>query len=71
MPTFIAVQCSHGHCDQVVKRGKAARRTQCDLCQNQACATDSFLLDYHNRGGSPAVKALIIDGSCWIRESWG
>ena len=63
MPTFIAVQCPHCHCDQVVKRGKTARGTQRYLCQNQACATDSFLLDYHNRGGSPEVKELIIDMS--------
>ena len=61
MPTFIAVQCPHCHCDQVVKRGKTARGTQRYLCQNQACATGSFLLDYHNRGCSPEVKELIID----------
>jgi IS1 family transposase/transposase-like protein len=63
MPTFIAVQCPHCHCDQVVKRGKTARGTQRYLYQNQACATDSFLLDYHNRGYSPEVKELIIDMS--------
>jgi transposase-like protein len=63
MPTFIAVQCPHCHRDQVVKRGKSARGTQRYLCQNQACATGSFLLDYRNRGGLPEVKELIIDMS--------
>jgi len=63
MPTFIAVQCPHCHRDQVVKRGKTARGTQRYLCQNKACASGSFLLDYRNRGCLPEVKALIIDMS--------
>jgi transposase-like protein len=63
MPTFIAVPCPHCHQDQVVKRGKTACGTQRYLCQNQACATDSFLLDYRNRGCLPEVKDLIIDMS--------
>jgi transposase-like protein len=63
MPTFIAVQCPHCHRDQVVKRGKTARGTQRYLCQNKACATGSFLLDYRNRGCLPEVKALIVDMS--------
>ena len=63
MPTFIAVQCPHCHCDQVVKRGKTASGTQRYLCQNKACATGSFLLDYRNRGCLPEVKELIIDMS--------
>ena len=63
MPTFIAVQCPHCHRDQVVKRGKTARGTQRYLCQNKACTTGSFLLDYHNRGYLPEVKELIIDMS--------
>jgi transposase-like protein len=61
MPTCIAVQCPHCHRDHVVKRGKTARGTQRYLCQNTACATGSFLLDSHNRGCLPAVKARIID----------
>src|SRR5919106_2442498 len=63
MPTFIAVQCLHCHRDQVVKRGKTSRGTQRYLCQNKACATGSFLLDYRNRGRVPEVKELIIDMS--------
>jgi IS1 family transposase/transposase-like protein len=63
MPTFIAVRCPHCHSDQIIKRGKTARRTQRYLCQNQACATGSFLLDYRNRGCLPEVKVLIIDMS--------
>jgi transposase-like protein len=63
MTTFIAVQCLHCHSDQIVKRGKTARGTQRYLFRNQACATDSFLLDYRNRGCLPEVKQLIIDMS--------
>ena len=54
--TFIAVQCPHCHSEQVVKRGKTRRGTQRYLCQNTACATESFLLVYRNRGCLPAVK---------------
>jgi transposase-like protein len=63
MPTFIAIQCPHCHCDQVVKRGKTARGTQRYLCQNQVYTSDSFLLDYRNRGCLPEVKELVIDMS--------
>ena len=63
MPTCLAVRCLHCHSDQVVKRGKTARGTQRYLCQNGACATDSFLLDYRNRGCMPEVKQLIINMS--------
>jgi transposase-like protein len=63
MTTFIAVQCLHCHSDQIVKRGKTARGTQRYLCRNQACATDSFLLNYRNRGCLPEVKQLISDMS--------
>ena len=54
--TFIAVRCPHCHSEQVVKRGKTRRGTQRYLCQNTACATESFLLVYRNRGCLPAVK---------------
>jgi transposase-like protein len=63
MPTFISVRCPHCQSDQIVKRGKTARGTQRYLCQNQACATDSFLLDYRNRGCLSEVKELIVDMS--------
>ena len=63
MPTFIAVRCPNCQSDQIVKRGKTACRTQRYVCQNQACTTDSFLLDYRNRGWLPEVKELIIDMS--------
>ena len=63
MTTCIAVRCPHCHSNQVVKRGKTARGTQRYLCQNQECTTDSFLLDYRNRGWLPEVKQLIIDMS--------
>jgi insertion element IS1 protein InsB len=59
--TFIAVQCPHCHSEQIVKRGKTRRGTQRYLCQNMACATGSFLLDYPNRGCLPEVKHTIID----------
>jgi len=59
--TFIAVRCPHCQSDQIVKRGKTARGTQCYLCQNTRCTQGSFLLDYGTRGGLPEVKQTIID----------
>src|SRR5712671_848072 len=32
-------------------------------CQNTACTTGSFLLDYRNRGCLPEVKQTVIDMS--------
>jgi transposase-like protein len=61
--TFIAVRCPHCHSEQVVKRGKTRRGTQRYLCQNPACAAESFLLVYRNRGCLPEVKHMIIDMS--------
>ena len=61
--TFIAVRCLHCHSEQIVKRGKTRRGTQRYLCQNTACTTGSFLLDYCNRGCLPEVKQTIIDMS--------
>ena len=63
MTTFIAVRCLDCHRDHVVKRGKTARGTQRYLCQNKECTTDSFLLDYRNRGWLPEVKQRIIEMS--------
>ena len=63
MPTLIAVRCPNCQSDHIVKRGKTARSSQRYLCQNQACTTGSFLLDYRNRGCLPEVKELIIDMS--------
>ena len=42
--TCIAVQCPHGHSEQIVKRGKTARGTQRDWCHNIMCPAGSFLL---------------------------
>ena len=61
--TCIAVQCPHGHNEQIVKRGKTARGPQGSLCQNIMCLAGSFLLDYRNRGYVPEVKRTIIDMS--------
>src|SRR4029077_7734567 len=61
--TFIAVRCLHCHSEQIVKRGKTRRGTQRYLCQNPACVTGRFLLDYRNRGCLPEVKKPIIDMS--------
>ena len=57
---FIAVQCPHCRSDQIVKRGKTDCGTQRYLCQNAACATGSFLLDYRYQGRLPGVKHQII-----------
>ena len=61
--TFIAVRCPHCQSEQIVKRGKTRRGTQRYLCQNTACTTGSFLLDYRNRGCLPEVKQTIVDMS--------
>ena len=61
--TFIVVRCPHCQSEQIVKRGKTARGTQCYLCQNTRCATGSFLLDYRNRGCLAEAKQQIIDMS--------
>ena len=42
--TCIAVRCPHCQSTQSVKRGKTARGTQRDLCQNTRCAQGSCLL---------------------------
>jgi hypothetical protein len=56
MPTLIAVRCPHCQSDQIVKRSKTSRGNQRYLCQNKACTTGSFLLDYRNRGRLSKVK---------------
>src|SRR3989441_11118018 len=61
--TFITVCCPHCQSEQIVKRGKTRRGTQRYLCQNTACTTGSFLLDYRNRGCLPEVKHTIVDMS--------
>jgi insertion element IS1 protein InsB len=61
--TFVTVHCPHCDSAQIVKRGKTRRGTQRYLCQNTACITGSFLLDYRNRGCLPEVKQQIIDMS--------
>jgi len=61
--TFVTVHCPHCDSEQIVKRGKTRRGTQRYLCQNTACITGSFLLDYRNRGCLPEVKQQIIDMS--------
>src|SRR5262245_60683467 len=67
--TFIAVQCPHCLRKPIVKRGKTRCGTQRYLCQNTACVTGSFLLDYRNRGCVPEVKHTIIDMSLNARGS--
>jgi transposase-like protein len=61
--TFISVRCPYCHSDQIVKRGKTRRGTQCYLCQNTACPPQSFLLEYRYQGRLPEVKQQIIDMS--------
>src|SRR4029434_9659617 len=59
--TFVTVHCPHCDSELIVKRGKTRRGTQRYLCQNTACITGSFLLDYRNRGCLPEVKQTIVD----------
>jgi len=43
---LIPVLCPHCASDQVVKRGKTENGKQRYRCQNKACATKTFILDY-------------------------
>ena len=61
--TFISVRCPYCHSDQIVKRGTTRRGTQRYLCQNTACPSQSFLLEYSYQGRLPEVKQQIIDMS--------
>jgi insertion element IS1 protein InsB len=61
--TFISVRCPYCHSDQIVKRGTTRRGTQRYLCQNTACPSPSFLLEYSYQGRLPEVKPQIIDMS--------
>ena len=61
--TFISVRCPYCHSDQSVKRGTTRRGTQRYLCQNTACPSPSFLLEYSYQGRLPEVKQQIIDMS--------
>jgi transposase-like protein len=64
--TFVTVHCPHCDSEQIVKRGKTRRGTQRYLCQNTACVTGSFLLDYRNRGCLPEVKQQMVVFQTWI-----
>ena len=55
------VRCPSCESDAVVKWGKTDRGQQRYLCQNAACSSRTFLLEYTNRGYLPAVKRQIID----------
>ena len=58
--TFISVRCPYCHSDQIVKRGTTRRGTQRYLCQNTACPSQSFLLEYSYLGRLPEVQQQII-----------
>ncbi len=58
---LIPILCPHCESDQVVKRGKTENGKQRYLCQNKACATKTFILDYSYNGRLPEVKKKIID----------
>ncbi len=69
---LIPVHCPHCDSDQVVKRGKTSNGKQRYLCQNQACAHQTFLLDYDHRARLPEVKRQIVDmalNSSGIRDT--
>ena len=56
----ISVRCPYCHSEQIVKRGTTRRGTQRYLCQNTACPSPSFLLEYRYQGRLPEVKQQII-----------
>jgi insertion element IS1 protein InsB len=60
---LIPVICPHCESDQVVKRGKTGEGKQRYRCQNESCATKTFILDYSYNGYWPEVKKKIIDMS--------
>jgi len=60
---LIPVLCPYCASDQVVKRGKTENGKQRYRCQNKACATKTFILDYSYPGYLPEVKKQIIDMS--------
>ncbi len=60
---LIPVLCPHCESDQIVKRGKTENGKQRYLCQNKACNTKTFILDYSYNGYLPEVKKKIIDMS--------
>lgn len=60
MTTFILVRCLHCCSDHIIKRSKTASGTQRYLCQNAECATNSFLLDYRNRGCLPQILPHLV-----------
>ncbi len=58
--TFIAVRCPRCQSDQIVKRGKTARRTQRYLCQNTLWSKGSFLPDCCNRDSYKGTLSYLI-----------
>src|SRR5215510_4310184 len=61
--TCISVRCPYCHSEQIVKRGTTRRETQRYLCQNTACPSPSFRLEYRYQGRLPEVKQQSIDMS--------
>ena len=50
--------CGH---DKISRRGKTENGKQRYLCQNSACSTKTFILDYEYNGYLPEVKEKIVD----------
>jgi transposase-like protein len=57
----VPVYCPQCDSDHVVKRGKTDVGKQRYLCQNDACAQRTFILEYCYRGRLPEVKRQIVD----------
>lgn len=57
----IAVCCPRCGSEGVIKRGKTDRGSQRYLCQNEACAQSSFLLDYRYQGYRLEIKRQVVD----------
>jgi len=57
----ISICCPHCGSSQVSKRGKTEQGKQRYICLNQACSTNTFILEHSYNGNKPEVKKKIID----------
>ena len=61
MTCYQKVHCPSCKSDHIVKSGHTHQGTQRCLCQEDDCATKTFLLDYRYNAYKPEVKKKLID----------
>lgn len=57
----VAVQCPECGSPEVVKYGRQANGQQRYRCNNSKCERTIILLQYHDQGRVPEVKAQMVD----------